>query len=58
MSSETFHSHTGIPPRCAGVAQQKGGKTYIDPQEGGGAQGQSNFEPVRFVMSRLPNVEL
>lgn len=29
----------------------------IDPQEDGGAQGQSNFQPVRFVMWRRPNVE-
>lgn len=30
----------------------------IDPHEGGGAQGEPNFQPVRLVMERLPNIEL
>lgn len=53
-----MQSHTGISsPHRVGVAPHKGVKTYIDPQEDGGAQGQSNFQPVRFVMWRRPNVE-
>lgn len=30
----------------------------IDPHEDRGAQGQSNFKPVRLIMERLPNIEL
>lgn len=30
----------------------------IDPQENGGAQGQSNLQPVRAALWRFPNVEL
>lgn len=28
------------------------------PHEGGGAQGEPHFQPVGFVMQRLPHIEL
>ena len=48
---------TFLLPTVLGSRDIKGVKTHIDPQEDGGAQGQSNFQPVRSVMCRLPHVE-
>lgn len=49
--AHNIQSHSDVsPPHCVGAARKKGVMTYIDPQEDGGAQGQSNFKPVRLIM--------
>lgn len=54
----TFNLTDVSPPHCVGDPRRKAVKAYIDPHEDRGAQGEPNFQPVRLVVERLPNVEL